>query len=221
MSTASIVVVCLFAVFSIVSFLFSYLLFKQNGRILIRLEAIERDLVAERFGQISQQRAAQQETHDDEHQADPSGTVAPEFTLPRIDGRGSLSLSAYLGRPHILIFTSSGCAPCDVLVRRLSQLSQKSVEKQILIVARGSVESYRRTLAEMELRAPVVVQSGWQISRLYGTFDLPSAYSLDEEGQLTSGVVRGSEAILGVACDVLYQGHQQEVANLLLVDSEV
>jgi hypothetical protein len=42
-----------------------------------------------------------------------AGTVAPDFTLPDVDG-GTLTLSSYRGKSNVLLFFSEGlsCSPC-------------------------------------------------------------------------------------------------------------
>src|SRR6185369_8382163 len=42
-----------------------------------------------------------------------AGTVAPDFRLPRLDGRGDLALSDLRGRRVLLVFQSPSCGPCD------------------------------------------------------------------------------------------------------------
>jgi len=203
---------------------FAYLLLRQNGRILIRLEAIERDLLTVRLAGASPAAAHDGAVALGEGVSDSSlagsrinrdgltaGTLAPDFTLPTIDGSGSLSLSAFRGRRMLLVFSAADCGPCDVLARRLAQLSRDAAARQVLIVARGAVDAYRQKLARYDVQLPTVIQSAWEISRLYGTFQLPSAYAIDETGHLTSGVVVGADAIVGLACDVLYEGQKQAV----------
>ena len=47
-----------------------------------------------------------------QHHAPRVGAVAPPFTLRRLDGSGTVSLSAYRGRAVVLNFWASWCNPC-------------------------------------------------------------------------------------------------------------
>ena len=197
-----------------------YAVFRQSGRVLLRLQAIEAELASRQTVEDS----PRGRTADDEHSTDsvavagsrinrsglPPGTPAPDFSLPTIDGSGVRSLREWKGRPFVLVFASADCGPCDVLTRRLSQLNPNAAAQSILMVARGSKEAAKF----YALPFPVVVQEGWQISRLYGTFQVPTAYAIDSEGIVRSKLAVGPDAALALACDAL--ADQQSVAPLSL-----
>ena len=73
-----------------------YQLVQQNGRILLRLEPIERQLTARALAQRSEPAGL------------PVGTIAPNFVLPDLLG-GRHSLSEYRGKDILLIFFSPKC----------------------------------------------------------------------------------------------------------------
>jgi len=50
-----------------------------------------------------------------------AGTPAPDFALPRLDGRGDLSLSELRGQRVLLVFSSPGCGPCNSLAPELER----------------------------------------------------------------------------------------------------
>src|SRR5947207_4921437 len=50
-----------------------------------------------------------------------AGTPAPDFRLPRLDGRGDLSLEELRGRRVLLVFSSPHCGPCDALAAALEK----------------------------------------------------------------------------------------------------
>jgi peroxiredoxin len=50
-----------------------------------------------------------------------AGTPAPDFRLPRLDGRGELSLSELRGQRALLVFSSPNCGPCNTLAPELEK----------------------------------------------------------------------------------------------------
>src|SRR5207247_1488630 len=54
-----------------------------------------------------------------------AGTPAPDFRLPRLDGRGDLSLEEFRGRRVLLVFSSPHCGPCDTLAPELEKFHRK------------------------------------------------------------------------------------------------
>jgi cytochrome c biogenesis protein CcmG, thiol:disulfide interchange protein DsbE len=61
----------------------------------------------------------------DRHASPLIGKPTPSFVLPAMDGK-SLDLAAYKGRPIILNFYASWCAPCRVEHPQLLQLAKDS-----------------------------------------------------------------------------------------------
>jgi peroxiredoxin len=53
-----------------------------------------------------------------------AGTPAPDFRLPRLDGRGDLSLSELRGQRVLLVFSSPNCGPCNTLAPELEKFSR-------------------------------------------------------------------------------------------------
>src|SRR5215472_13818232 len=50
-----------------------------------------------------------------------AGTPAPDFRLPRLDGRGELGLSDLRGHRVLLVFASPQCGPCNTLAPELEK----------------------------------------------------------------------------------------------------
>ena len=120
-------------------------LLKQNGRMLLRIESLEKRIEEMPLGEATDPAAASEgagsaATSDDERGARftnrslansklkrdglKAGTVAPEFRLPRLDG-GELSLSDLRGRKVLLVFSSPHCGPCNVLAPKLQKFYRK------------------------------------------------------------------------------------------------
>lgn len=110
-------------------------LLRQNGRILLRLDELEKRLDewefsggedevataavevdrASRFGNRS---LANSKIKRNGLKA---GTPAPDFRLPRLDARGELSLEELRGRRVLLVFSDPHCGPCNTLAPELEK----------------------------------------------------------------------------------------------------
>src|SRR5215212_5961913 len=87
-------------------------LLQQNGRLLVRLEALEASLAA--GGSV-----APSQNGTPVHQAEglPVGSEAPDFNLSGLHGE-TLTLNALRssGKPVMMLFTDPGCGPCNALL---------------------------------------------------------------------------------------------------------
>ena len=54
-----------------------------------------------------------------------AGTPAPDFRLPRLDGRGDLALSELSGRRVLLVFSDPHCGPCNALAPELEKFYRR------------------------------------------------------------------------------------------------
>jgi peroxiredoxin len=169
-----------------------YHLLRQNGRTLLRVEALETELERPRpFGDRSLAGSRLNRN------GLPVGTAAPPFTLPRLDG-GELSLSDYTGRAVLLVFSDPDCGPCNLLAPKLERLSKNTPAVSVVMVSRGDPDRNRRKVAEHGLTFPVILQEHWQLSREYAKFVTPIAYLIDEQGRIAADVALGIDAILAL-----------------------
>jgi peroxiredoxin len=157
-----------------------YAVIRQNGRILLRLEALE----AER--PLSRSRLKRDGL--------PAGARAPEFHLPTLDG-GRASLADYAGRWLLLVFSDPECAPCMTLLPRLERAARQA-RLDLLVVSRGDADANRRKLAEAGVDVRVALQTQWEISRLYAMFATPIGYLIDPDGQIAAPVAAGVGPVL-------------------------
>jgi peroxiredoxin len=190
-------------------------LLRQNGRILLRLDELEKrfdeiefdqpagqvngapasDDRVNRFGQRS---LALSKIKRDGLKA---GTSAPDFRLPCLDGR-ELSLRDFRGRRLLLVFSDPHCGPCNTLAPQAEKFHREHPEISILMISRGEPKENRAKIKEHGLTFPVVLQQRWEISRLYAMFATPIAYLIDETGIITHDVAVGVEPILALKAKV-------------------
>jgi peroxiredoxin len=128
----------------------------------------------------------------------PTGTEAPGFRLPRVDG-GELSLDEFRGQRVLLVFSDPECRFCDELASRLQQVDREVPDIQVLIISRGGAEANRMAINEHGLTVPVALQRHWEISGVYGMLATPIAYLIDEVGTIVAPVAVGIDQILALA----------------------
>ena len=214
-------------------------LLRQNGRMLLRLEQLEKRVDELEFGEpdkqprsrdsepVNQNHATSAATNGETDRAHrfsnrslarsrikrdglSAGTPAPRFQLPRLDGRGDLSLEELCGRRVLLVFSDPHCGPCNHLAPQLEQFyrhnraSERGTsfgappDLELVMITRGDPGENRTKAKEYGLTFPIVVQRQWEISRLYAMLATPTAYFLDEQGVIANNVAVGVDAILAL-----------------------
>jgi peroxiredoxin len=127
-----------------------------------------------------------------------AGTPAPDFRLPRLDGRGDLSLAQLRGRRLLLVFSSPSCGPCLMLAPELEKFHRGHPELDVVMISKGEPKENRAKVKEHRLTFPIALQQQWEISRRYAMFATPIAYLIDEAGVIMRDVAVGTDAILGL-----------------------
>ena len=141
-----------------------------------------------------------------------AGTPAPDFRLPRLDGRGELALAELRGRHVLLVFSSPHCGPCLTLAPQLEKFHRDHPEIEVVMISKGEPKENRARANEHGLTFPIVLQQQWEVSHRYATFATPIAYLIDEAGVIVQDVVVGTEAILALLAEVDRPADQLEVA---------
>ncbi|MBM3818244.1 MAG: TlpA family protein disulfide reductase [Acidimicrobiia bacterium] len=178
---------------------FAIQLVQQNGRMLARIDVLERMVAAlveqanaAALGGPDPSLARSQIKRDGLER----GTEAPDFRLQRLGG-GDLSLTEFRGRPLLLVFSDPECGPCDALAPQLERRS-RAADVQVLMVSRGAERANEAKRREHRLSFPIVLQRQWEISKLYAMFATPIAYLIDARGVVAAPVAKGPDAILGL-----------------------
>jgi peroxiredoxin len=201
----------------VAGFRFAWELLQQNGRMLLRMEAMEKQIEGKAESRKQNAETAQSPvisapTGDDDERAErfsnrslansrikrdglKAGTAAPEFRLLRLDG-GELALSELRERFVLLVFSSPKCGPCNNLAPKLEKFHRKLPELAVVMVSKGELEENWAKVKEYRLTFPVVLQKQWEVSRDYAYFATPVAYLIDEAGVIAADVAVGVDGVV-------------------------
>src|SRR5262249_536026 len=133
-----------------------YQLLRQNGRLLLRLEALE-----QRLGQLSEPAVPpSRPAIPPPPEGLPLGSAAPAFELSDLKG-GPRALSPFRGRRLLLIFFNPRCGYCTRMAPDLAALPIDGTGGRPvpLVITTGDAEENRKPVAEHGIRCPVLLQS--------------------------------------------------------------
>jgi methylamine dehydrogenase accessory protein MauD len=169
-------------------------LLRQNGRLLVRLEALEQRIASGEGAALAQEQPAENGSQQAPGLA--VGTEAPTFSLQGLYSE-TLTLEALRapGRPVMLLFTDPNCGPCNALLPGISRWQQEHAQKlTISLISRGASVENRTKSSEHGLTS-VLLQKDWEISEAYQVSGTPSAVLIQPDGTIGSSVVAGTEEI--------------------------
>jgi peroxiredoxin len=114
------------------------------------------------------------------------GEAAPNFVLNDLDGQ-AVSLADFRGRPVIVNFWASWCAPCEIEMPELQAAYEEYQEEGLVILALNQEESAETAgeffYEEKELTFTPLLDEDSIVSRLYSSLNvLPTTYFIDPDG---------------------------------------
>jgi peroxiredoxin len=173
-----------------------FLLVRQNGRILLRLDSLERRLGSPDHPAAGPMPAGV--VPGPPSAGLPVGTLAPDFDLPDLQG-GRRALSAFRGRRVLLVFFNPGCGFCTSMAPELAALpSDGAADPMPLVVTTGDVEENGRLVARFQIRGPVLVQAGMEVAAAYRVTGTPRGNLIDDAGRIASDLAAGAQALLAL-----------------------
>ena len=169
-----------------------YQFVRQNGRILLRLDAIEKQ-----FGSRGGPRTG-------EPRRDPAGlpvgTLAPDFELPDLAGRRH-KLSEFRGRDVLLLFFNPKCGFCTKMAADLAALPTDAGNGRAVpvVVTTGDADENRKLVEQHGIRCVVLLQEQMEIATQYRAQGTPMGYRIDAAGRIASELAVGAEPLLELA----------------------
>ena len=156
---------------------------RQNGRLLLRLEAVEAKLAGSA-------------------EAPPPGlpvnSDAPAFSLTDLVG-DTVTLEMLLERGNrlLLLFSEPGCGACDAVLPEVAQWQREYRDRLLIVpVSRGAVKENRAKSAKYGLQN-MLLQADREVAQAYQAEGTPSAV-LVKEGRIESSLAVGADAIRGL-----------------------
>ncbi len=163
-------------------------LLRQNGRLMVRLEALEGVLNA---GGVVPSPNGTLDVY-----GLPIGSEAPDFGLSGLYGE-TLTLESLLapGKPVVLLFTDPNCGPCTALLPEIRRWQKEHAESlTFALVSRGPVAENRAKATEHGL-TNVLLQKDWEVMEAYEAPGTPSALIVGPDGTIASTVLSGADTI--------------------------
>src|SRR5215212_4116285 len=175
-------------------------LLRQNGRLLVRIEALEARPASGGVPQPSPNGTQ----HAQPVAGLPVGSQAPIFNLDGLHGETlTLDSGRSSGKPVVLLFTDPNCGPWNALLPEIGHWQAEHQDKlTVALVSRGDPEENRAKAQEHGLQN-VVLQEDCEVSEAYEASGTPSAVLVRPDGTIGSPVAGGAEAIRTLVSQVL------------------
>jgi cytochrome c biogenesis protein CcmG, thiol:disulfide interchange protein DsbE len=123
-----------------------------------------------------------------------AGMLAPDFSFETTDNK-KVSLEDFRGKPVIINFWASWCAPCVIefpAMLRLAHALEKDAHFVFLSqdVDENAMKIFIKKLGAINSSNVFIgLDSAQHIARLYGTYKLPETYILNPGGRIAEKIV--------------------------------
>lgn len=117
------------------------------------------------------------------------GSVAPPFTLRRLEGPGKISLASFRGKPVVLNFWASWCEPCKSEAAALERDWQSDRGRGVVFlgVDYHDLDSEARRFVHFHsLTFPMLEDGSGNVTSDYGISQVPETYVLDRQGRVVA-----------------------------------
>jgi cytochrome c biogenesis protein CcmG/thiol:disulfide interchange protein DsbE len=125
-----------------------------------------------------------------------AGSSAPDFNLPKLEGNGTLSSEDLKGKPVVLNFWASWCAPCREEAPLLERAWRDYRRDGVVFVGvnlRDSRTDARRFVEEFDITYPIVRDENQKLANELGVYGLPETVFIDHEWRLLATIAGQSQ----------------------------
>jgi peroxiredoxin len=117
-----------------------------------------------------------------------AGDTAQNFFLQDLQGN-TVSLEDFRGRPVVVNFWATWCAPCRLEMPALQDAQDQYEDEGLVILAindQESVEDVADFVDELDLRLTTLLDPDGVVSGLYNVFNFPTTVFVDADGVVTA-----------------------------------
>ena len=118
------------------------------------------------------------------------GQLAPDFSLKTLDGQTTVKLSELRGKPVILNFWASWCAPCRLEMPALQAAYEAHQADGLTVLAinlttEDTLPNAQAFVEELQLTIPALADETSAAKEAYHIIGLPTTYFVDSDGIIT------------------------------------
>ena len=131
------------------------------------------------------------------------GRVAPNFTLPQLDGP-PVTLARLRGQVVVINFWASWCTECRVEQAALDQTWQQFQDSGVVVIGvnfEDSVGAARGYVRSENVAYPVVEDAGSKTALAYGLRGVPETFVVNQSGRIVKHVIGPVDAA-GLASEI-------------------
>jgi cytochrome c biogenesis protein CcmG/thiol:disulfide interchange protein DsbE len=116
--------------------------------------------------------------------------AAPDFSLPRLDGDGKLSLASYDGKPRVVNFWASWCGPCRDEAPLLQDAARDYRGKLVVLGVdyQDFTGDARKFVRKFGLTYPIVRDGNGSLLSRWGVTGAPESFFVDGSGKVVGHI---------------------------------
>lgn len=114
--------------------------------------------------------------------------LARNFELPELEGNKEYTLKEFIGKPVILNFWASWCAPCKKELPVLEKTSNKYSENDVKFIGINVMDNKEDALSlikEFDISYLNLYDDSGNVSQMYGVTALPVTVFINGDGKIT------------------------------------
>jgi peroxiredoxin len=120
------------------------------------------------------------------------GQIAPNWKLPLLDGKGSISLDSLRGHPVWVNFFASWCPPCNAEAPGLAKFAAANPGIDIvgvdLTASETNLANVGKFVSKYNIRFPIVLDQQNAVANSYQVAFIPTSFFIDRDGVIQAVV---------------------------------